>query len=245
MEQLVVAVCEDDQADREQLCGLIDASGTSASVSVFERGEDFLAAWQPDRFDLIFMDIYLDGLNGVEAVRKVRERDEDVPVAFTTTSLDFTLDGYRMNVAKYMEKPVSQKAVDEMLALAQRKKAERERDVILFGRRNPLRVPVLRLRYVEQQEHYLIFHLTGGGAMKRKGKLDDLAPLLAGHPFFRCHKSYLVNLSFVLGIDREQLVFQMREGGSVYIRRETFYKARSAWENWLFSATRRRGEENG
>lgn len=245
MEQLVAAVCEDDQADRERLCGLIDASGVSASVCVFETGEDFLAAWRPGRFDLIFMDIYLDGLSGVEAVRKIREQDGDIPVAFTTTSLDFTLDGYRMNVAKYMEKPVSQKAVDEMLALALYKKEERDRDVILFGRRNPLRVPVLRLRYVEQQEHYLIFYLTGGGSMKRKGRLDDLEPLLAGYPFFRCHKSYLVNLSFVLRLDREQMVFQMREGGSVYIRREAFYKAKREWESWLFSAARRKGEENG
>lgn len=245
MEQLVAAVCEDDRADRERLCGLIDASGVSARVSVFETGEEFLAAWQPDRFDLIFMDIYLDGLNGVEAVRKVREQDGDIPVAFTTTSLDFTLDGYRMNVAKYIEKPVSQKAVDEMLALALYKKEERDRNVILFGRRNPLRVPVLRLRYVEQQEHYLMFYLTGGGAMKRKGKLDDLAPLLADRPFFRCHKSYLVNLPFVLGIDRERMVFQMREGGSVYIRRELFYKARDAWETWLFSAARREDGAHG
>lgn len=244
MEQLKIAVCEDDRTDRERLCRLIDASSVSASVAAFENGEDFLSAWQPDRFDLIFMDIYLDGLSGVEAVRKVRELDEAVPVAFTTTSLDFALDSYRMNVAKYIEKPVSQKAVDEMLTLALNQKAERSKDVILLGRRNPMRIPALRLRYVEQQEHYLVFYLTGGSTMKRKGKLDDLEPLLADYPFFRCHKSYLVSLPFVRGIDKEQMLFQMREGGSVYIRREAFYRARGEWENWLFSAARRKGDTN-
>lgn len=238
MEQLIVAVCEDDHADCEQLCGLIGGSGVSASIAVFERGEDFLSAWRPGQFDLIFMDIYLDGLDGVEAVRRVRELDEEIPVAFTTASLDFTLDGYRMNVAKYIEKPVSRKAVQEMLTLAQSKKAER--DVVLLGRRNPIRIPVLRLRYVEQQAHNLVFSLADGSTVKRKGKLDDLAPLLAGYPFFRCHKSYLVNLSFVQGIDRDRMVFQLREGGSVYIRRELFCKARSEWESWLFSAARRK-----
>lgn len=72
MEQLLIAVCEDDRADCEQLCGLITASGIPSSVTVFERGEDFLAAWQPGRFDLVFMDIYLDRLDGVEAVRQIR-----------------------------------------------------------------------------------------------------------------------------------------------------------------------------
>lgn len=244
MEQLIIAVCEDDRADSERLRGLIDASGVSASITVFERGEDFLSAWQPGQFDLIFMDIYLEGLDGVEAVRRVRQLDEEIPVAFTTTSLDFTLDGYRMNVAKYIEKPVSPKAVQEMLALAQNKKAERDQNMVLLGRRNPIRIPVPRLRYVEQQEHNLVFYLAGGSTMRRKGKLDDLAPLLKEYAFFRCHKSYLVNLSFVQGIDKEHMVFQLREGGSVYIRRELFYKARSEWENWLFSVARRKGIPN-
>ena len=90
-----------------------------------------------------------------------------------------------------------------------------------------------------------MFHLSGGGIEKRKGRLDDLEPLLAEYPFFRCHKSYLVNLAFVQSADRERMVFQMREGGSAYIRRELFYKARSAWENWLFTAARRKGEGSG
>ncbi|MDE7243596.1 MAG: LytTR family DNA-binding domain-containing protein [Oscillospiraceae bacterium] len=245
MERLNIAVCEDDDADSRYLCGLIAASGASASVSVFKSGEDFLAAGRPDQFDLIFMDIYLDNLSGVDVVRRIRELDEAVPVAFTTNSPDFTRESYRLDVARYIDKPVSQKEVDKMLALARSGKAERNRNVIVWGRRDPIEIPVPRLRYVEQREHSLVFNLAGGGVWKRKGRLDDLEPRLAEYSFFRCHKSYLVNLAFVQGIDRERMVFQMREGGSAYIRRELFYKARSTWENWLFSAARKKGEENG
>ena len=242
MEQMMIAVCEDDRADRERLCGLIAASGVSAAVSVFETGADFLAACQPDRFDLIFMDIYLEDLNGVEVVRRVRELDEAVPVAFTTNCPDFTREGYLLDVARYIDKPVPQKEVDKMLALARSVKAERSRNVIIWGRRDPVRVPASRLRYVEQREHSLLFHLSGGGVEKRKGRLDELEPLVAAYPFFRCHKSYLVNLTFVRDIDRERMVFLMREGGSAYIRRETYYRAKNVWESWLFSAARGKGE---
>lgn len=244
MERLRIAVCEDDRADIQRLCGLITANGVSASVSMFETGEDFLTAWQPEKFDLIFMDIYLAGLNGVEAVRQVRETDGLVPVAFTTRSEDFALDSYRLNAAKYIEKPAAQKAVDEIIALALSKKAERRRDMIRWGRRDPIVFSASQLRYAEQRAHFVTFYLAGGAVWRRKGRLDDLEPLLAAYPFFRCHKSYLVNLAFVLNIDREHMVFQMREGGSAYIRRETFYQARGEWESWLYSAARGKGEAN-
>ena len=244
MEQLNIAVCEDDRADLQHLCRLITANGASANVSAFETGEDFLAACQPDRFDLIFMDIYLDGLNGVETVRRVRSMGITAPGAFITISEDFAMDSYRLDVEKYIEKPARQEKVDESIALALRKKEERRIDMIVWGRREPVEFSAAQLRYVEQREHFLTFYLTGGRVWRRKGKLNDLEPLLAKHSFFRCHKSYLVNLNFVLNIDREQMVFQMKEGGNAYIRRETFYRAKDAWENWLFTSAREKGEAN-
>ena len=204
MEQLNIAVCEDDRADLQHLCRLITANGASANVSAFETGEDFLAACQPDRFDLIFMDIYLDGLNGVETVRRVRSMGITAPVAFITISEDFAMDSYRLDVEKYIEKPARQEKVDESIALALRKKEERRIDMIVWGRREPVEFSAAQLRYVEQREHFLTFYLTGGRVWRRKGKLNDLEPLLAKHSFFRCHKSYLVNLNFVLNIDRRK-----------------------------------------
>ena len=197
MEQLNIAVCEDDRADLQHLCRLITANGASANVSAFETGEDFLAACQPDRFDLIFMDIYLDGLNGVETVRRVRSMGITAPVAFITISEDFAMDSYRLDVEKYIEKPARQEKVDESIALALRKKEERRIDMIVWGRREPVEFSAAQLRYVEQREHFLTFYLTGGRVWRRKGKLNDLEPLLAKHSFFRCHKSYLDRKSVV------------------------------------------------
>ena len=162
MEQLNIAVCEDDRADLQHLCRLITANGASANVSAFETGEDFLAACQPDRFDLIFMDIYLDGLNGVETVRRVRSMGITAPVAFITISEDFAMDSYRLDVEKYIEKPARQEKVDESIALALRKKEERRIDMIVWGRREPVELETERKaqRFRASAGEALVFPLS-------------------------------------------------------------------------------------
>ena len=66
-------------------------------------------------------------------------------------------------------------------------------------------------------------------------------PQLDDPSFFRCHKSYLVNLAYVTGIDQEMMVFYMKEGNTVYIRRDLFKKAKNAWELWLYNMARKKG----
>ena len=90
MEQLNIAVCEDDRADLQHLCRLITANGASANVSAFETGEDFLAACQPDRFDLIFMDPpYRKGLEKELILRLIHSRLVD---EMTTIVVEAALD---------------------------------------------------------------------------------------------------------------------------------------------------------
>lgn len=242
MERLEIAVCEDENEARACLRTLVENSGVPARVTEFDQGRTFLTAFHDGAFDLIFMDIFLGDLSGVEAVRRVRAADREIPIAFTTVSPDFALDGYRLDVAKYIEKPVSQKEVDSMLALAREHRARRESTAVTLGGRRSAISPI-RLRYAEQQGHYLLLHMEGGAVARIRGRLDELAPQLTGFPFFRCHKSFLCNLAYVAGLDREQMIFRMRGGDSVYIRRENLRQAREAWENWLFSRARERGPD--
>lgn len=240
MQALRIALCEDERQEVQNLLERVSACGIAAETSVFGSAEAFLEGYAPGSFDLVLMDIYLEGLSGLEAVRRIRERGEKLPVAFITTSQDHALDAYRLNVEKYLEKPVSQDALLEVLRLALERRESRP-GVTVFSGGKPLRLPAGEIIYIEQKAHYLVFNLPGKKTVQVKGKLDALQPQLSGLPFFRCHKSFIANLAYVTGIDRELMLFQMREGAQVYIRREDLKAARLAWEGWLFSAARGEG----
>ena len=237
MEELQLALCEDDREELERLTRLARTGPVPVRVTAFGSGEEFLKNYRPGQFDMVFMDIYMDGISGVETVRLLREQEPELPVAFVTSSQDHALDGYRLKVAKYIEKPVTQEDMNGAVALAAQWQAQAAVEVVLQGKK--LLLPVSRLIFAEQKAHYVLMHFEGGGIRQAKGRLDELEPQLGGFPFFRSHKSYLANLSCVAGIDQELLVFRMKDGQSVYIRRDRLKEAKDAWEDWLFAQARK------
>lgn len=117
MEPLRLAICDDLPEEREALLALLEQAPIATVCAQFASSEELLEAFRPGGFELLLMDIYMDGMTGVEAVRKIREMDETIPIAFTTTSTEHTLESYRLSVLKYLEKPVRQKDINDLLHL--------------------------------------------------------------------------------------------------------------------------------
>ncbi|WP_053956388.1 LytR/AlgR family response regulator transcription factor [Inediibacterium massiliense] len=242
MEQFQIAICEDNIEEQNHLLYLIENSDFPTKITIFNRGEELLKEYKVGKFDLIFMDIYMNGMSGVDAVTSIRKIDENVPVAFTTTSTDHTLESYRLEALKYLEKPVKTKAVHELLELARFKKENTPR-LILKIKGKDIFVSFNRILYAEQKSHTLSLFLTGGEVLHANEKLDNIEKQFDGQNFFRCHKSYLVNFFYVKNLDKELMVFTMKEGKNVHIRRESMSKARKAFEAYLFDMTRRMDNE--
>lgn len=237
MEPLRIAVCDDSTEEQEKLLAILEKSDIKTEITVFASGEDFLTEYRQGKYDLLLMDIYMGGMTGVETVTEIRKTDETLIVAFITSSSDHALESCRLDALKYIEKPVKEKAVLELLQFAQLKKESTSRLILRIGGKERS-LPFEQMLYVEQIDHTLHLHLIGGEVLETTGKLDKLEPQFAGQPFFRCHKSYLVNLSHVAELDKWLMVFVMNGGGKVHIRRENLSKAKKTYETYLFAAAR-------
>ena len=93
--------------------------GVEAEILEFESGESFLAAEKERRFTAAFLDIYMDGVSGMEAAKELRKTDADCFLIFTTTSTDHALEGFQVRALHYLVKPFSEEELsgllDEML----------------------------------------------------------------------------------------------------------------------------------
>ena len=233
MESLRIAVCEDNPDEYQDLLAIMECVGPPFSCERFRDGAEFLSRFYPGAYDLVLTDIYMNGLNGVETVSCLREYDLTTPVAFITSSPDHAIDGYRLHVARYLRKPFQSGEVEEVMRLALRER-DAQPGVVLSGENVPFR----QIRYVEQSNHDLIFRLTGGRDAQIRERLDRIEGQFPKPPFFRPHKSYLVNLCYVRCLDRDLNAFEMSEGGAVYVRRGSMREAAKALGKTLFRAAR-------
>ena len=240
MEYLQVAVCDDSIDEQNKLQKLISEANMPVETTIFNSGEDLLKDYMPSKYDLIFMDIYMEGISGIETVTAIREVDENVLIAFATTSMDHTLESYRLGALKYIEKPINKGSVNQLLDMAQLQ-MDRVPKLLIKNPVKDFAIAFENILYVEQNAHNLLFHLINGEVMQFHEKLSNIKNLFVEQPFLHCHKSYLVNLSYVKGIDTKLMVFNMKYNKNVHIRRSSLGEAKKEFEKHLFRMARKNG----
>lgn len=115
---LKIAVCEDLEQDQHRLVSMIRDYLTKnqlrAGIDTFPSGEDFLSS-DTSAYSLVFFDIYMDQLNGMETAKKLLESNQSVQLVFVSTSRDFAAESYDVSALHYIIKPVEEKRLFQVL----------------------------------------------------------------------------------------------------------------------------------
>lgn len=233
---LRIAICEDTVPDLKNLKSLIENSGINYTLDVFTSGEAFVEGFVKGKYDLVFLDVFMRELSGVETAETIRQKDSAVVIVFTTTSEDFTRESYRLNAYKYMIKPVIKEDVEESLDLAIVKRdrnLEACLEILSDGR--AVSIPFNDILYVESRDSRSFVIAEGGKEFPLVASLDSLETLLNPPRFVRSHRAYIVNLDHVDDVDDD---FIMDNGDIVYIRVKDHKRIKNKYDDYIFSKIR-------
>lgn len=206
---LNIAVVEDEINVSKQIESYINSFANKhrieISISVYNNADDFLSYYK-NNFDLVFMDIELPGINGMDATIKLREKDKNVMIVFVTNLMQYAVNGYSVNAYDFIVKPfnyysfaIKLKRIFKSLLSNQNKKI-----VINYqgGRRV---VSIFDILYVEVNKHVLIYHLKKEN-VTASGTLKKVFEEIGDDSFALCNQCYLVNLRFVKEINNNMVV---------------------------------------
>ena len=238
-----IVVCDDKVEDRNRLCSHIrqffTKNNCTAEIAVYEDGGDFLAdkdALESGSIKIAFLDIYMPGSNGIDVARKIRETDKDMALIFTTISRDHGLEGWSVDAFQYLLKPVKYEDVEKVLGKCIKLFADSLRSVEITSDRTTIRVLLKDITYVEVFRHDCLIHTTSK-TIKSRRSLDDIEQELGDDSFIRTHRSYIVNMRYIVDITGDS--FQLSTGANVPISRRSKQAVKQAYEDYVFSLTRR------
>lgn len=200
---LRIGICDDTAAARENLRLLCLKHFRLEEPEFFEFSTgDGAVRWlkgHPGALDLLFLDIEMPGLSGMEAAETIRAFDREVLLAFVTGYTDYVYDGYAVGAVGYLVKPVSEEKLSSLLDRAA--VALEQRAPAVYTLRNAqgmFKIPLREILYAASDRRQVTL-TTSRGDYTFYGKLDDVAAQL-GAGFVRIHQRYLVNARAVSAV---------------------------------------------
>lgn len=203
-----IAICDDEQSFVSHLQALLSQyareTGEKIKVTVFYDGMDLVEQYDPTT-DLIFLDIQMKLMDGLQTAARLRQLDAHVGIIFLTTLAQYGLEGYKYQAADYILKPIAYVRLKAVLdKFLEEKRRQARPSVVVVNDTGKYKVLLRDLRYVETFNRSLLLHTEQENLLCCKS-MKEVERELQAEGFARCHTSYIVNLFYVKGVKKLEL----------------------------------------
>ncbi|PAD77346.1 LytR/AlgR family response regulator transcription factor [Paenibacillus campinasensis] len=223
MKRIRAMIAEDERLAREELVYLLQQEPDIELLPHAESGRELLelaSQWKPD---VVFLDVHMPELEGLQAARMLKASAASPLIVFTTAYDEYAVEAFGLNAIDYLMKPYSHLRFRESLERVRarlftelpsptepsdpgskaglkepspaenRGRAMRGKLLLDDGGKHVLVDPEA-IVYAVREERSIVIHTAEGRKIKSKHTLQELEERLAGYSFFRPHRSYLVNV---------------------------------------------------
>lgn len=230
-----IAICDDDEDFvaklQNQVSEILKNTGIAFDIAAFLSGEALLSHIKENSagFDLIFLDIFMKEINGIDTAKAIRLTNDSAAIIFTTASAQYVFSGYEVQALQYLLKPINRQALGAALLVDLKRRFE-NRYFVFKTAGMTQKVPYDDIEYFESFLKSVKL-LAKQGVYVIYAKISDIEESLPGLCFCRCHRGFIVNLKQVSKMNAQSLT-TIR--GTVIPIGKTYVKATSrAFLNYI------------
>lgn len=241
---LHIAVCEDDESDLNSLLShltaVCDDLELLTQIDIFTSGEHFLSAGNTKNFDIVFMDIYLNDINGIDAVLNAQlNHPQTSQFVFTTISSEHAIEAFNLNAAHYLVKPLKREKVKEAIERCISScSAKNKRSLEIKTSRKQISILMEDITYIEVTNTRCTVH-TEEHSFQTYTSLNALFQSLDEGLFLRVQKSFVVNMAFIDSFFYDHIV--LKDGTKISISRNKRAELKKQYQDFLFRFIRGQG----
>lgn len=213
-----IAVVDDEKVIREQICALIKKQMPGEQPKAYASGEELLSSGE--RFDIIFLDIQMDGRNGIETARCLRKQQEETVLVFITGIREYVFDALDLYAFQYLLKPVDEKKLAGVLERAAKEVQKKKERRGLFIKTRNLTLSQADILYIESKAKKVEIHVAGvKESIEIYASMEELFKEL-GEDFYRCHRAYIVNMAYIAEYSSDSIL--LTNGDKVYLAKKKY-----------------------
>lgn len=204
-----IAICDDEILQRlnivNKLKSVLKHFDFNYEIEQFNSGGNLL--FSKSYFDIIFLDIKMKELSGIDTAKKLREKNNNSKIIFITSFKEYVFEAFDVSAFHYLLKPVSEdkilKIINRFLTSIQKEK-NKDLYITITKCRQVIKVLLSSIYFFEMQNRIVIIHTTNG-PIEYYDKISNVEEKIPCSDFFRCHRSYIVNLKYVMKFDRKSI----------------------------------------
>lgn len=245
---LTIAVVDDLQTELDSLSMILHDYGAlnqrELTLHCFHSAEELLAGYQPFAYAVIFMDIYMEGMTGMQAAERIRAIDSDTLIIFLTTSGEHMPDAFRHHAYDYIRKPADRErlfvVMDDILKLHT---SFLDAPALTFSsKRQDYSIPYSDIVFVRTAANYLEIMDRSGKTYKTRMTFSAIKESLGGdNHFLQLLRGILVNMDYIEKFSDG--ICYLAGDRSLPINVRNAKKIEQIWQNYVFSRIRREQED--
>ncbi len=218
---LKLAICDDEVHQRIELIDMLKKELQNKNIQYYiyeyENGEELLQS--RTEINVYFLDIKMNKLSGIETAKQIRKINKEAIIVFITALKEYVFEAFDVRAFHYLLKPVAEKKLREVLNSALLQLDGIDKFILAKTISQCTKIFIKDIVYIEAQLRKIKIHTTYD-IIEYYHKLSDIEDQLKDFNFFRCHKSYIVNLKFVKSYDN--VFITLKNGEKVYISKSKF-----------------------
>ena len=192
-----IAIVDDEKVIREHIKKLIEKKQTDCEIDTYGTGEDLLKA--DSVYDIIFLDIQMNGMNGIDTARALRQKADNTVLIFITGVKEYVFDAFDVAAFHYLIKPIEElkfyEVYDRAVLEVGKRKQQANGQLFVKTRNRNATFNQSDILYIESRAKKVEIH-TKSDILEAYAAIGELEKQLVGS-FYRCHRGYLVNMAFI------------------------------------------------
>lgn len=216
---------------RESVQTCLDRRQIEAEICAFSDAASFFKEYTPGKYDIVFLDMYMSGPDGMRVAQQMREQGDTCQLVFVTSSDAFAVRSYEVEASNYLLKPVDQADMERAICRCLQKLGQQRSTIRLVANRAPINLPLTSILWIGSERNAMVFH-TDGGEVRCYMTYEKVEELLKGDPrFLPCYKGCLVNMDRITRFQEDS--FLVDNGERVPVRKRGAGQIRQQYVQYL------------